>query len=70
MSDYLTSNITSIANAINTYTDSIYTSSTNTLYYDANAGTITGTWSATEETYPNELKINIKKSQIKFNFNL
>ena len=66
----LTSNTTSILNTINTYTDSIYTSSSNTLYYDANVGTITGTWSTTEETYPNELKINIKKSQIKFNFNL
>ena len=52
--------------------DQGYTSSSNTLYYDASAGIITGTYHpfTTEETYPNELKINIKKSQIKFNFNL
>lgn len=70
-SGYSTSNVASITNAINTCADGIYTS-TNTIYYDASAGTITSTCYpfTIEETYPNELKINIKKFQIKFNFNL
>ena len=71
MNEYLTGNITSIANAINTCADGIYTSS-NTIYYDSCSGTITSTCYpfTPGETYSNELKINIKKFQIKFNFNL
>ena len=70
----ITSNITTSATYdVNTIISEAISSSYTPTYYDACTYTTSTLWPPAKaglETDSNELKINIKKFQIKFNFNL